>query len=65
MRQAKLSPAEVTELSDAAKTAWNGASPSAKKVMFTWKGYEYQSRNTTFSMLVETPGGIPVAKRHH
>ncbi len=62
--QQGLTPYDVTSLCDAAKSAWDKAKPSSKKVVFEWRKKRYQSRRTNFRMLVDTLNGEPVAARY-
>jgi hypothetical protein len=62
--QQELKGNDVTSLCNAAKARWDKATNSTRKVMFTWRGKRYQSRLTTFRMLVETPKSQPVAARY-
>lgn len=55
---------DVTSICDSAKVAWDKASASVRKVQFTWRNKRYQSRLTSFRMLVETLQGEPVAERY-
>ena len=63
--QIELTPEDVTSLCNMAKATWDKASPSVKKVIFTWRKRRYQSRLTFCRMLVDTLDGNPVACRYH
>lgn len=61
---AKLTPAEVTDICDAARKAWNALPPNATRATFTFQGKPYVARHTGIRLLVDTPDGKPVAARY-
>lgn len=61
----QLSSAEVTEICDLAKAAWNKAPQRAKRVIFRWQEKRLISELTSFRMLVGTPDFRPVCCRWH
>ena len=66
MRHKQISPEQIGELCDAAQAAWDKLGPKSRKqiVRFKWNGRSFQSRLTSFRMLVETYGGKPICCRY-
>lgn len=58
-----LTPAQVTEICDLAKAAWDQASSRARRVSFRWHEKRLISELTSFRMIVGTPDYKPVCCR--
>lgn len=59
----QLSPAEVTEICNLAKAAWDKASSRARRVSFRWNEKRLISELTSFRMIVGTSDYRPVCCR--
>jgi hypothetical protein len=60
---ATLTPDDITDLLDAAVSAWKSAGPKKKKVWFQWGDWSFVSILTRFTIQVNTPTGDLIAER--
>ena len=49
-----LTDKDVTLICNAARKAWDRASPKARKVTFSWRGKQFKSTMTDMRMVVDT-----------
>lgn len=64
MTKEELSPADVTSLCAAGRTAWEKLGPRGKQAAFTWRGGSYIAKHNGMRLTVDDAAGRPIACRY-